>query len=171
MTQDLDLTDFHWLMDMLQTIEVGVVVLDRDYRIKAWNGFMENHSGKCAEDVRGQILFEVFAEISEKWFKRKTQPLFVLKNRVFSHWEQRPYLFAFKNYRPITGSESFMYQNVTISALVTTTGEVQNLCLLVYDVTELASTKKLLRAACARLNENSREDTPEYPSEYPQTVD
>ncbi len=37
-------TEFHWLMEILQTIDVGLVVLDRNYRVKLWNSFMENHS-------------------------------------------------------------------------------------------------------------------------------
>ena len=36
----LEMTEFHWLMDILQTIDVGLVVLDRSYSIKLWNGFI-----------------------------------------------------------------------------------------------------------------------------------
>ena len=43
--KDIDIGEFHWLMDMLQTIDVGLVVLDREYRVKAWNSFYGNHSG------------------------------------------------------------------------------------------------------------------------------
>lgn len=39
------MNELHWLIDMVQTIEVGLVVLDRHYNIQLWNGFMENHSG------------------------------------------------------------------------------------------------------------------------------
>ena len=40
-----DIKEFHWLMDMLQTIDVGLVVLDKEHNIKVWNSFMESHSG------------------------------------------------------------------------------------------------------------------------------
>ena len=39
------INELHWLMEMLHTIDVGLVVLDRQYKIQIWNGFMENHSG------------------------------------------------------------------------------------------------------------------------------
>ena len=28
-----DVLEFHWMMDMLQTVDVGIVVLDREYKI------------------------------------------------------------------------------------------------------------------------------------------
>merc|ERR1712000_460108 len=42
---NIELGDIHWLMDILQNIDVGLVVLDRNYDIQLWNGFMESHSG------------------------------------------------------------------------------------------------------------------------------
>ncbi len=158
MSHDLDITEFHWLMDMLQTIDVGLVVLDRRYKIKAWNSFMENHSGLRPDKVRDKMIFDVFDEIPKEWFLHKTRPVFLLKNRSFTTWEQRPYLFKFKNYRPITGTEKFMYQNITISPLMSTTGEVQNICVIVYDVTDIASNRKQLETANAKLQMLSRTD-------------
>ena len=111
----IDIREFHWLMDMLETIEVGLVVLDTDYRIQVWNGFMENHSGRTASRVKDQNLFEAFPELPAKWLKRKVESVLLLNTRTFTSWEQRPYLFRFRNYRPITGTETFMYQNMTIS--------------------------------------------------------
>ena len=44
----IEIGDIHWLMDILQNIDVGLVVLDRDYNIHVWNGFMESHSAKTS---------------------------------------------------------------------------------------------------------------------------
>ena len=44
-----DMLEFHWIIDMLQTVDVGIVVLDREFKIKMWNGFMESHSGKLTD--------------------------------------------------------------------------------------------------------------------------
>jgi len=146
MTHDLEITEFHWLMDMLQTIDVGLVVLDGEYRVKVWNQFMENHSGMQADAVRDCVLFDLFTDIPRPWFEKKTRSVFLLKNRCFLNWEQQPYLFKFNNYRPITGTENYMFQNVTISALVTTSGEVNNIFMMIYDVTEIASARKQLES-------------------------
>ena len=58
--QTEQLNELHWLMEMLHTIDVGLVVLDRDYSIQIWNGFMENHSGLLPREVKGKILFDLF---------------------------------------------------------------------------------------------------------------
>ena len=52
---------------------------------------------------------------------------------------QRPYLFRFSNYRPITGSAEFMYQNITIMPLPDFTGQIDYVAILIYDVTDQAT--------------------------------
>ncbi|WP_369602922.1 diguanylate cyclase [Hahella sp. SMD15-11] len=158
MSNAMELKEFHWLMDMLQTVDVGLLVLDREYRVQVWNSFMENHSGIPSFEARDRLLFELFPEVPEDWFRQKTRSVFLLKNRTFTVWEQRPYLFRFRNYRPITGTEEFMYQNVTISPLVSATGDVDFVSVLVYDVTDVASHRKQLESANARLAQLSRTD-------------
>lgn len=145
------LNELHWMMEMLHNIEVGLVVIDRDYTIQIWNGFMENHSGLLPRYVKGKSVFELFDEIPEDWFRRKAESVFLLKNKAFTIWEQRPYVFKFNNYRPITGTAEFMYQNTTFIPLISSTGEVTHLCLLVYDVTDNATHKKELEKANADL--------------------
>lgn len=141
-----EILEFHWMMDMLQTVDVGIVVLNREFEIKVWNGFMEAHSGFLPSDVRDKSLFTLFPDISEEWFKRKVKAVFELRTRAFVTWEQRPYLFKFRNYRPITGTEPYMYQNIALSALVSATGAVDHVCMMVYDMTDAAAAKKQLLA-------------------------
>ncbi|MFQ3250952.1 hypothetical protein [Glaciecola sp.] len=139
-----EILEFHWMMDMLQTVDVGIVVLNRNFEIKVWNGFMEAHSGMLPNDVRDKTLFSLYPDISESWFRRKTKAVFELRTRAFVTWEQRPYLFKFRNFRPITGTEPFMYQNISLSALASATGAIDHICMMVYDMTDAAAAKKQL---------------------------
>lgn len=148
-----DMAEFHWMMDMVQTVDVGIVVLNKDYRIKVWNGFMESHSGLLPSHVRDKTLFELFPDINIDWFARKARPVFELRTRAFMTWEQRPFLFKFPNYRPITGSEDYMYQNITLSALASATGQVDNICMMIYDVTDVAAHKKQLESLQVKMSE------------------
>ena len=138
---DNDMTEFHWFMDILQTIDAGLVVLDRDYNIKLWNGFMENHSGIRPDQAKGNNLFELFNEIDKEWFKKKAESVFLLNTRAFTISEQRPYLFKFKNNHPITGRAEFMYQNSTMIPLNNIEGTTDHICLIIYDVTAAAMHK------------------------------
>ncbi len=145
-------------MDMLQTIDVGLVVLDKNFQVKVWNGFMENHSGLGPLQVKDKNIFDLFEELPEAWLRHKSNSVFMLKSRSFMTWEQRPYLFKFKNYRPITGTEEFMYQNITISPLMSADGIVNHIAIIIYDVTDIASNRKALESANAELEQLSRTD-------------
>ncbi len=153
------LKDVHWLMDILQSIDAGLIVLDKDYRIQLWNGFMANHSAIGAREAMGETLFSLFPELPQQWFESKAKSVFLLHNSAFTTWEQRPYLFRFKNYRPITGTAEYMYQNCTLMPIIGSAGEVDQICLIVYDVTEIAVNKKGMETANQQLERLSRTDS------------
>jgi len=138
---NLDIGDFHWLIEMVQTIDVGLVVLDRDYKVYVWNSFMEAHSAICPEKARERIIFDLFPEIPEPWLKQKIDVCFELNNRSFTTWEQHPHIFPFKNYRPITGRSKYMYQNMTVLPLSSIQGGISFVSLIIYDVTDSAINK------------------------------
>ncbi|QBF83526.1 diguanylate cyclase [Shewanella maritima] len=152
------MNELHWLIDMVQTIEVGLVVLDANYNIQLWNGFMENHSGVSPNSIKGKNLFEQFPDLPESWLKQKMESVFLLKNRTFISWEQRPYVFKFKNYRPITGRADAMYQNITLLPLASLTGKITHISIIVYDVTDIAINKLQLKTANEQLEQLSQTD-------------
>lgn len=152
------LHDFHWLMDVLQNIDVGLVVLDEDYNIQLWNSFMQNHSAKPPTDVLGSNVFNVFPELPQDWLMRKVESVKVLRNLAFTTWEQRPYLFKFRNYRPVTGMTEFMYQNCTLMPITDTRNNITHICLIIYDVTEIAANKLQLQRANSKLHIISQTD-------------
>lgn len=153
-----ELEDLHLKHDLLGSIEVGISVVNRNFEIDIWNQFMERHSGHSPSKVRGKTLFDIFPEIDAVWFKRKTDPVFKLKSPAFIIWEQRPHLFKFEAYRPITSATELMYQNITIFPLTSLTGEVNQICIVVYDVTDEAISKQRFEAANKQLERISRVD-------------
>lgn len=153
-----ELEDLHLKHDLLGSIEVGIAVVNRDFEIEIWNQFMESHSGMSPAKVRGKSLFEMFPEIDAAWFRRKTDPVFKLKSPAFIIWEQRPHLFQFEAYRPITSATELMYQNITIFPLTSLSGEVNQICIVVYDVTDEAISKLRFESANKQLEKISRID-------------
>lgn len=159
MNNTIDLKDIHWMIDMVHNIDVGLVIIEKDYTIKIWNGFMENHSGLTNFDAVDKKLTDLFTYIPKDWLQQKINSVCLLKNKAFTTWEQYPYLFKFKSYRPITSEAEHMYQNVTFLPLTDFTGEVTQICLIVYDVTDVALTRQALEKANRQLKHLSRTDS------------
>jgi len=147
-----------WLFDIFRSIDVGVVIVEKDYTIKTWNSFMVNHSGVSSQQVINKNLFSTFPELPGAWLKRKIDSVFMLNTRSFITWEQHPYVFKFKNYRPITGTAEYMYQNVTLIPLHSNNGDVTHVGLVVYDVTDVAVSQSELKSANQLLGKLSRTD-------------
>lgn len=148
----MEIREFHWLANIIQTLDVGLVVIDKETRIQIWNGFMESHSGKLSNEVKDHTLSELFPELDMPWLQRKLNIVETLNTRAFISWEQRPYLFRFSNYRPITGNAEFMYQNITLIPLPDFSGKVENIGMLIYDVTDEVQSR--FCGACNYLEKN-----------------
>lgn len=152
------IAQLHWLTQLLQGIEVGLVVIDRDYKIHLWNGFMENHSGLTSKQVVDQSLFDRFPELPEQWLISKLESAFLLESRSFTVWEQRPWVFPFANSRPITGGLEKMHQNMTIQPLRNSHGEISHAALIIYDVSVQAQDRIALEQTNGRLEQLSQID-------------
>jgi diguanylate cyclase (GGDEF)-like protein len=158
MAIDSSLAEMHWKHDLLGSIEVGIVVLDKEYNVQVWNQFMENHSNIVPGMIQDKNLFDVFPDIDKEWFMRKSEPAFTLKSPVFVIWEQRPYLFKFDCNRPITSPSPFMYQNITIFPLASLSGSVEQICIVIYDATNEAVNRLGMQSLNHQLQEISRVD-------------
>ena len=139
-------------------IEVGIIAVDLQMRVVAWNRFMEVHSSRGAADVVGRTLFETFPELPRRWLERKINGVAVLKNFSFTSWRQRPYLFKFRHHRPITGGIEWMRQDCTFLPVLDEAGEVVAVCITVLDATETCLYQTKLDEALAVIAEQNVRD-------------
>lgn len=153
-----NLADFHLTAQVIDNIDAGVVMLDRDYRVMTWNTFMQAYSGISADQIMGLNLFEVVPDLPETWLKGKIESAFKLGTRSFSGWEDRPYIFNFNNFSPVTGGLATMFQNMTLTPLKALDGEYRHICLTVTDVSDIAKSKTHLRESNAQLTHLSITD-------------
>ncbi len=144
--EGLHLPDF-----VVDRIEVGIFAVDRGKRVVLWNRFMALHSGRVAEEMIGRNLFDVFPELPRKWLEKKIDNVFVLKNYSFTSWEQRPFLFRFDHNRPITGGIDCMRQNCTFLPVKGDDGNVDFVCVTLFDYTDTAVYQGRLKSAIEEL--------------------
>lgn len=155
----MSLTDTESLLGFIvDRVNVGIFVVDRDMRLVLWNKFMEMHSGREAGQLIGQDLFEAFPELPEKWLRKKVNSVFILKNFAFTSWEQRPYLFKFLHNRPVTGGVDYMQQDCTFIPLKDESGEVLYVCVSVSDATDTAIYQQMMKGALQSMEEMSVRD-------------
>jgi len=143
---------------ILEKINVGVFVINRDMTVVFWNHFMEMNSGRRAEEIVGRNLFEAFPELPKTWLEKKIQSVFLLKNFAFTSWEQRPYLFKFRHNRPVTGGVDCMRQDCTFVPVKDENGQINHICVTLLDVTDTSLYQSMLKEARDRLAEASNRD-------------
>ncbi|MEJ2680898.1 MAG: diguanylate cyclase [Gammaproteobacteria bacterium] len=150
---------YELLQFVVQRVNVGVFVVDRQYTVCYWNNFMASHSLKSAFDVVGRNLFDTFPDLPVRWFKKKIDSVFVVKSYAFTTWEYRNYLFKFKHNRPITGGAEYMFQNLTLIPIKNeSNGDVDQVMVLLRDSTDEACYASKLREAMAELEHLSQVD-------------
>ncbi|HHY0585789.1 TPA: diguanylate cyclase [Vibrio parahaemolyticus] len=154
----LDIADFHWVTQILDTMDSGLIVLDPEYNVCVWNSFMQSYSGVLSQDILGQCLFDHFDELPRTWLETKLKTSADLETRSFSSWENRPYLFKFNNFSPVSNSCDFMFQDIVITPLRSLSGEVSHIAIQVNDVSETARNRIHLRETNQHLSEISRKD-------------
>ncbi len=143
---------------IIDHVNVGLFVVNRDFEVVLWNRFMALHSGKTAEEVVGHNLFDTFPELPQRWLQQKLRSVFLLKNAAFTAWEQRPYLFKFPHNRPITGGVDSMRQNCTFQPITDDSGEVAYVCVSIFDMTDASIYQERLQETKRQLEEISVRD-------------
>lgn len=153
-----DIGDLHWAMQILGDLDAGLIVIDREYKVCVWNTFMQSYSGISADKILGRNLFEAVGDLPELWLRSKVSAAFTLNSRGFSCWEDRPFLFKFKNFSPISNGLKEMRQNITFSPLTSVNGEVSHVSIIINDVSDIAKNKIHLLDSNQKLSDLSRTD-------------
>lgn len=131
---------------IFETINTGLVVLDKNMTVKHWNRWMTLHSGISADDIVGKKLFEVYPQLERPHFLRNCRTVLAFGNFSFFSQKLHQYLFPM----PAPGSRAhefeFMQQTCAMGPIRNEQGEIEGLYLSVQDVSDMVSyQKKLVR--------------------------
>mgnify|MGYP000341984626 CR=1 FL=1 len=150
--------DLHWLLDVLQSTDIGILVLDRQYNVEMFNRFMQVHSGISGMDAVDRTIFELFPYLTDEWFTRRVNSVFDLGVPVYTTYQERDAVFDFPLKLPIHHETGSMYQNSTFVPLRSPTDIVEKVAIVIYDVTSTAVNSKKLEQAKEQLLYLSRTD-------------
>lgn len=146
------------LAGLVDQLNVGLFVLDRELRVRVWNRFMELNSGRAATEVLGAVVFDIFPELDEPWLRKKLETVFQIGGYAFTSANQRPYLLRFDHHRPVTGGIDYMRQDCTFMPLQVEGGSVSHVGVSIADVTDKIISEVEREEALERLGEMSIRD-------------
>jgi len=144
------------LSKLVSGLPLGICIVDKDYNILFWNDFFTDRLGIPPQNDGTINLLELFPQ-EARFLKKKINSVFVLNNASFSYWEHRPHVFQFRSSRPITGEETLMFQNIEFFPLDADAEQVNTVCMVVHDVTELASYYQAQKALSVQLEQEHAE--------------
>ncbi|MBP2673203.1 MAG: diguanylate cyclase [Deltaproteobacteria bacterium] len=131
--------------NVFDILNLGIVILDAEYRIRYWNEWMVIHSGIAAEEMLDRNLFDAYPALDTPVIRRSFKSVFTFGNFFFFSQKLHGYLFPIKALGSFQGQFEHMQQSCTLCPLREGDGiKVTHICITVQDVTEVAAYEKIL---------------------------
>ncbi len=125
-------------------INLGIVIIDRSYRVREWNRWMEIQSGIKKENILNTGIFNHYPLQSNTSFTRGCKTVLKFGNIVFLSQKLHNYLFPFRT----TGSYSkifeYMQQSCSMAPVREGNGIITGILITVHDVTESVCMERSL---------------------------
>ena len=140
---------------ILNTINNGVVILDEDLKVLAWNKWLEIFTNIKEDEIVGKYFHEVFSYINEKKLKRKVKSVLVTNSPSFYGKGANKYLIDIPVSNITNQVYSSMQQDVTV---VPYDIDKKQVALYIYDTTTLCEFNNRLEVLNHELEDMSHRD-------------
>ena len=124
---------FNQIFDM---IDIGLVILDKDLKVRYWNRWLASHSGIAAREIKGSSIFDFYPHLQEKRFLRNFKAVISLGNCYFFPQKQFGYIFPFKPQSSFVSEIDYMQQSCIMGPLRDSKNSIEYAYISVKDVTE-----------------------------------
>lgn len=132
------------LTQIFDTVNFGLVVLDRDMKIQYWNRWMSMHSGIPSNQIINGPLFDFFPHLNTPSFNKNCKSVLSFGNFAFFSQKLHRFLFPFKPDSSFGYRFDLMQQSCSMGPLRSAVNSISGLFLIVQDVTELATYEQKL---------------------------
>lgn len=126
------------LSQLFDTVNIGLVVLDGELKVRYWNRWMEHYSGVPGERIVGASLFDYFPSLNTPKFLRSCKSVLAFGSFSFFSQKLHHYLFPFRADSSFESRFEYMQQSCSMGPLRDADKNITSLYLTVQDVTELA---------------------------------
>ncbi len=140
---------------IFDTVNNGIIILDENLTIKAWNNWLEIFTNIKENVVIEKNICELFSNINTKKLKRKVKAVLVTQNPSFISLDTNDYLIDIPVSNITNKIFSSMKQEVTILPYDI---KKKLVCIYIYDVTPLSEVNYKLQKANEELIDMSHRD-------------
>lgn len=140
---------------LIDSLRVGLILLDRDGRVVSWNGWMKRHSGLAFADVAGRRIEELFPEVRGSRLESSISDTLRFKLSSMLAPSLNPSLLPLYHKPADRQRDQRMQQLIYVSPL----RHEQCACLIqIHDMTATMRRERRLRAQSTQLIETSYQD-------------
>lgn len=132
------------------SINLGLVILDAEFKVHYWNQWMEMNSGIPAGDITGSVLFDYFPNLNNRKFLRNCKSIFAFGNFCFLSQKLHHYIFPFRPVSSFGLQFDYMQQSCSIFPIRNGNEKIEYICITVRDVTEIVAYEHKLLDATRR---------------------
>ena len=136
------------------TVDNGIIVLDKDLRVLFWNRWLETRTGLEASNIINKNILDFYSNIDEKKLKRKITTALKLNSPTFYTPQTDNFLINIEINNISDRVFNQMQQSITITPLDL---EESLVILYIYDITFLSETNYKLEIAKKNLSEKNEE--------------
>ena len=136
------------------TVDNGIIVLDKDLRVLFWNRWLETRTGLEANSIIDKNILDFYSNIDEKKLKRKITTALKLNSPTFYTPQTDNFLINIEINNISDRVFNQMQQSITITPLDL---EESLVILYIYDITFLSETNYKLEMAKKNLSEKNEE--------------
>ena len=129
---------------IFDTVNIGLVILDKEIKVRYWNRWMAAHSGILANQIIGEPMFDFFPHLNTPSFNKNCKAVLSFGNFAFFSQKLHRFLFPFKPDGSFGYRFDLMQQSCTMGPLRSEDNSITSLFLIVQDVTELATYEQKL---------------------------
>lgn len=129
---------------IFDTVNIGLVILDRELRVRHWNRWMAARSAIPADRILGEPLVDFFPHLNSPGFTKKCKAVLAFGNFAFFSQKLHRFLFPFKPENSFGCHFDMMQQSCTMGPLRGQDNAITSLFLIVQDVTDLATCEQKL---------------------------
>lgn len=121
---------------IFENINLGLMILDRDLTVTAWNRWMELHSSISLKEISGRSILEFYPHLAQSKYSLFFKSVLSFGNYAFFSQKLHKYLIPMTNPHHSARQLPFMQQNCTAGPIRDEQGTIVSIYITVQDVTE-----------------------------------